>query len=821
MPMPQTLPELRIIKPQNTELVHRVYSPAPNHYAMAFGVMVPFVLHPPQGGHAIEPGAIWDVAAKVLSKDDILDEGWPKPLGEFLVAGNCYCPADHTAQPVAATVSVGGLTKRLAVFGDRHVTATGGISTPQPFDSMPITANNAFGGKDYPANPLGKGLDEQNGIKPLPNIEYPGHLMVSPSDRPPPAGFGPLSAAVPQRARFMGRQDEHWRKNRWPHLPQDTDARYFQAAPEDQQLKGFWKGGESVRVSNMHPAHPNLETTLPNYRARLFVNQSDAQGEVHFRELNVNADTVWLMPEAQLGFLIFRAAVPVTDPDGRDIHAFMAELEPTSNEALPALYYLNKCLRALSPEKFKHVPDLDSPQAKQTLADLNAAGLLAKVREQKTQFQASLRQAGVNETDVLNELEANPHTRQLAQALRQRKGNLAGYFTEIETLLAMLDKDDASPSSSSSSTSSSKQALSSSNLKQTLTPYPQPGAHAAKAPPAETEAPLHDPAAAARRRTQIMSAHARGRSCAGLDLSHANLAGLDLAGIDLTGAVLSGANFAGTRLQGACLDKVVAPGARFDAADLSGCLLRNASLSHCSFTGAVLRGAQLNGADCSGAGFAGADFTGTCLNDATLVGAWLQGIKAERLMATKAQFTLANLDSAQLPAAQIEGANFSGASAKRSNFSGAVAVKTNWSQCDLSGADLTHADLTASQAGPGSSFDQARLDLSVLESVGWMGASMQQASLQSVRAAGADFSDARLTGAQLTRSDLRQCNFDRADLSQAVLAASNLMQASFIHTNLQSARFDRSNLYNATFVDNQLAGALFDGANLDNTALAT
>src|SRR5690606_25787587 len=116
---------LRTFKPGRCEVVHRVFSPGAGRYAMSFGVLVPLVLSRPGRKVELEEfTSIWEYAADILPEGEILDEAWPKPQGEFLGAGHCYPPQGHTGQPVSASISVGRLSKRLAVYGRRHVTAT-------------------------------------------------------------------------------------------------------------------------------------------------------------------------------------------------------------------------------------------------------------------------------------------------------------------------------------------------------------------------------------------------------------------------------------------------------------------------------------------------------------------------------------------------------------------------------------------------------------------------------------------------------------------------------------------------------------------------
>ncbi|HBT34230.1 MAG TPA: hypothetical protein DEB15_16085 [Pusillimonas sp.] len=817
MPMHETLPGLKIIKPGRTELVHRIYSPEPDQYAMSFGVMVPFVLQASGTEQDITFSSIWEHAANVLQKNETLDEGWPKPKGEFLAAGCCYSPAGTTQQPVSAHISIGALNKRLAVFGPRKLNVAGGISAPDAFEKMPITLTNAFGGKGYDANPNGKGFTNKGGDAELPNIELPDHLMLSAKDRPPVAGFGPLPSAYPQRAQHLGKQNEHWRNTRWPHLPVDTDARYFMAAAQDQHLDSFWAGGETIEIQNMHPEHPVLQGRLPRTRPRFFVHQSSPDGSAHFRELNVHLDTVWLLPEERLGVLTFRGSIAVSDPDARDINAFYAEFEDPGELPLPVDLYLNNCLKGMAPEVFKDVPDVTSPDFKASLESTSGEELIKKVRDQREYFQASLNKAGIREDQLLGMLEANPNTRQFAQAITQRSKSLTGFFNEIEGLLKVIQEEEGTQPPAETKPADTQAAL-----KKALTPYPQPAPFAPQAAPASNDtAQLHDAMAAARNRQLVVNAQANGYPCVNLDLTHANLAGLDLSGMDFSGSVLAGANLAGAKLQGACLNGIFATGTRFDAADLSGCQFVKASLGKSSFVGSTLRGANLESSDCTEANFSSADLSSANLQKATLSHAWLQGIRAERLVASGAQFDQANMDNAQLPAARLDGANLAGASVKRINLQGAIAPKANLSQANLAGANLTQADLSGSQAGPGTSFQNALLDRAILETAAWAGANLNEVSMLGVKASKMDLSDCILTRARLTKSDLRSACFDRSDLEQAEISAANLMQASFIHANLQSVNFDNSNLYNATFVDTKIAGARFHNANLDNTLLAT
>lgn len=198
-----------------------------------------------------------------------------------------------------------------------------------------------------------------------------------------------------------------------------------------------------------------------------------------------------------------------------------------------------------------------------------------------------------------------------------------------------------------------------------------------------------------------------------LDYSKRDLAGLDLAGLrfkkarlaeaNLFGADLSGADLSDSDLRAAKLDRIVAIGARFDRANLSGAsLLRPTTTtsfewnrSECpTFTGADLTRAQLFGV------FSGGNFAGARMSGATFAPQSDTGF-IEVLWRTR-------LDSADLSDADLSGANLSHvslrfANLKGANLKGAVLKNADLSHADFTGADLSGADLSRAD------LDSARL----------------------------------------------------------------------------------------------------------------
>jgi hypothetical protein len=217
--------------------------------------------------------------AKLIEADEFLGEpglsapryetdyAHRKPFCDVLINGSAYAPDGKATRQVGVGVRVGSMVKTFAVTGNR--VWRGGMvgvsaSTPEPFESMPISYNNAFGGVDerkgdpssiktYLQNPIGRGYSHYKKDldgKPLPNTEEIGKPIEDPNGRYRPMSFGPIGRNWQPRVHFAGTYDQKWLDHRAPFWPDDFDDRYFQAAPPDQQIP-YPTGGEDVVLKNL------------------------------------------------------------------------------------------------------------------------------------------------------------------------------------------------------------------------------------------------------------------------------------------------------------------------------------------------------------------------------------------------------------------------------------------------------------------------------------------------------------------------------------------------------------------------------------------
>lgn len=188
---------------------------------------------------------------------------------DVLVYGSAYSLGGRPATSVNVRLKLANIDKTLRLQGDRRWQRGilgDGLSSPEPFKQIPIVYERAFGGTDQkardpkehqwePRNPVGTGFAtrKEHLIDELaPNVEDP-RSPYQDWRQGRPAGFGPIARHWSPRVELAGTYDEDWENTRKPLLPSNFEERFYQCAPEDQQVNGFLKGGEVVELHNMTP----------------------------------------------------------------------------------------------------------------------------------------------------------------------------------------------------------------------------------------------------------------------------------------------------------------------------------------------------------------------------------------------------------------------------------------------------------------------------------------------------------------------------------------------------------------------------------------
>jgi hypothetical protein len=245
-----------------------------------------------------------------------------KPGTDVLLVGRAYAPGGRATTWMDVSLAVGSLRKTVRVFGDRAWKSgtrelSYSISEPQPFETMPLIWEHAFGGVEKTVkpqtaevrNPIGMGFrtSEVNesivGMR-LPNLEDPASPITAWNQRPPPSCFAPVCAHWEPRRSFAGTYDEEWQQHRAPYLPKDFDPRFLQLAPPGLAGSGHLKGGEPVELRGV------TRTGLLRFRLPRVTLKVTYELDGSTEERPALLDTLMIEPEHSRFTLTWRSVFP-------------------------------------------------------------------------------------------------------------------------------------------------------------------------------------------------------------------------------------------------------------------------------------------------------------------------------------------------------------------------------------------------------------------------------------------------------------------------------------------------------------------------------
>lgn len=242
---------------------------------------------------------------------------------DVLLNCSAYAPGGRPTERVAVGVRIGDWSKSFAVVGNRFWFKSGGVgaTSPEPFTSLPINYDRAFGGADlrhedpmqhaaFASNPSGRGfhrhmIDEWLRGSPLPNTEELKNPVTEPDGNYRPMALGPVGRHWEPRFRYAGTYDQKWQDEVFPFLPADFDERYYQAAPTDQQLTKPL-GEQTVTLLNLTP-DGRRDFVLPHFEAPIHIFPKRGARE----DLLAPLDTIVIEPDEERVTMTWRIARPL------------------------------------------------------------------------------------------------------------------------------------------------------------------------------------------------------------------------------------------------------------------------------------------------------------------------------------------------------------------------------------------------------------------------------------------------------------------------------------------------------------------------------
>ncbi len=869
---------MRLVKPMRLGLLPRVFENAGQSMLTVTGLVFFGLTRPKAILHEV---MMWKTASTQLGQNAPIDMCMPKTRGEVIVDGSAWVIGDprpgasvklRVARPEADGKERVLVDKELYVIGDR-TWGTLGATTPEPFVSMPLTWTRAFGGEGFADNPVGRGhkpvtVGDKQVIE-LPNVEHPKHLVKSPSDKPSPSGFSSLDITWPQRMKRTGTYDTKWLETRFPGYPEDFDWEFWNAAPDDQRIEGFFHGDEIITVEGMNPSSRVVQGSLPPVSVRVFVVKRGAPDELI--PVLTKIDTIHVFPNVGQAIAVFRGTLPVNDDDGADVATVLGAIDDPA-DSKPISHYHAELMRrtdkktaglhALSDkglvpawiekpsredEAWDDMSELVKlEQLQMERGERRRENLIQEVRERAIEgglapekFDDAMSKAKPHHDipelpDDTSELPAFFETVEKIAAeavsdLEKKKDKIYAEARELakshghdfDKILSEAEADAAGPPKFSAEAELGK-------LRNLLIVSKISGD-----PRTDLEAKLDDPAFVGQLRDAEanllkgyrFSGHFKPSAPRGLTPEAAeelrrmvlerHIAGHSLEGMNLTAANLENADLRGIDLRQALLESANLKGADLRGADLRGTMLARAELD-----GADLREAKLDGAN----------FGKVVFGRANLDGVSLKGCV----------FYEAELDGASFRGADLTDAQFFFARFGKVDFSGAKAEKLVILEANLVGSDFRRAKLTQ-VAFLKCRMDEVMFDEAHLERVTFCECPMQRSSfklakidrmgfllacdLTSSNFLGVDvklatFRDADLTETEWSGAKADDCDFSGANLTRAKLYRASLQRSLFVRTKLNHADLKSANMTNAIVQKADISSADMRGVNLFRADMA-
>ena len=845
---------MRIIKPQKLGLIHRTFTVESVH-TFAVAPLIFFDLLDP--GKLVSESLAWEKLMRALPANQGLDEGMPKANAEFVLVGKAYAPNKKSVVSIDAAVSIGESTKELRVTGNR-IWNKGFFrrysSPPAPFKSLPLTWENTFGGADLATNPVGSGTlgsgRAGESIVALPNVSYPNELLKSPKGRIRPASFGPIDVSWQPRREFSGTYDDEYFERHFPGLTPDLDFRIYNLAPQDQQLSTRFRGDERFRLINLHPDHDVIEGALPGLHPRVF--RDNAGG---FNEIETALETVWFLPEVNLGAMIFRG----TDPSERR-HASMATdhlmvvYENLKDTAQTVGHFESVLRKRMDPktslEHLGNESELSPVKSEAVLAE-ETQELAREVKRQNDAQDTFWQQYRIEHKektgeDLSDDLKPTPIDSNFViapEAIARGDVDASRFFSVSEekikeanvSLNKSLKDTDSKPPESDEKPSSNEVLISEAVNRATDRDKVDDELWTGKGleeQSAEKIEELHELKLSARRLSITPSSNATAAvaivgnplravvleliktqgSLLNRDLTGANLSKLDFSGQALDGSLLESADLRGANFMDASLTNVSFVGALLDSTDFS-----NSDLSRSNFNSSIGCGVNFSFANCTEMQCQGAQ-----LIDSDFREAHCEGMIALDATLTAAEFTGSCLKNSSFMNADLSGSDFFNIEIERCTFLNANLAMTRWHRVNAANSALynTKMQLVSMvdckfkkvQFAGETSFTGSTLRETLFEECGFRGLAGCNLDLTESSFIGCDLGQVAMPDSKMNNVIISGCHADGADFSNGSLKGSTFTMSQFAETDFSNCELDGVNFYESDVLLSNLSNTEYKGA---------
>lgn len=323
---------MQIIKPLQLTLLNRPFIYKKRFY-LSLGAVYGFEL---TSGKSLLEQDVWEQISK-CEELQLLDAALPKHQAEFLIYGCAETPEGDARKELLVDIRVGDLQKSLQVQGAGFWQGLPGFKHQQveeTFNRLPLSAAFSYGGQNYSDNPEGLGHEktktpEGEERHPITQLQLLKDLATEPGKPISLAFTGALDLMAPQRQQYAGTYDDAYQAQAMPGLPDDFDFRFCQDALPDQRFDSqHLPTSLSYSLQHLNADYPQLKGQVPFWQVTAWYLQTQPnQQEPEIKQLKLLPETLFLLPNQNLGLVLYRGQVLTARDDARDISALMVALE--------------------------------------------------------------------------------------------------------------------------------------------------------------------------------------------------------------------------------------------------------------------------------------------------------------------------------------------------------------------------------------------------------------------------------------------------------------------------------------------------------------
>ena len=342
---------MRIIKPQQLILLKGAYQLGEQSY-LGLSVVAGFYLSDEQ--HFASEPEIWHAWQSAPLSLPILDAAEPKPFAEYLLAGHAGIGKAVTS--LHASVNVAGIKRQWRLEGAAPASAV----QVEPFVSMALDHRQSYGGARCVDNPLGQGY--QDGRSPLlMDLGQTGSAQVHAplaAPTPIPYDFAIRKRWLDQVAPEMA--DGQYLQTTFPGYPEALNPEYFQAAaPAQWYSQPAWPDKVPFELRGFRADNQVIQGMFPQVVAHAF--GVDRQHPGTLQPIALQKKTLWLLPDADLGLMVFTGALPLSHLLAEPLSALMIALDG-SQQPRDARHFSGVYAKRTAPDcadfEFLYDPDL-------------------------------------------------------------------------------------------------------------------------------------------------------------------------------------------------------------------------------------------------------------------------------------------------------------------------------------------------------------------------------------------------------------------------------------------------------------------------------